>query len=69
MEDAEKFVDFYTVNGWVQGKSKPIKDWKAAVRTWERNTKSEQQQKPGFNNFQQHDYDFNAIEKVLAERR
>lgn len=66
--DAEKFVDFYTVNGWVQGKGKPIKDWKAAVRTWERNTRSEQQQKPGFNNFQQHDYDFNAIEKVLAER-
>lgn len=24
--------------------------------------------KPGFNNFQQHDYDFNAIEKALTER-
>lgn len=35
--DAQRFVDFYTANGWVQGKGKkPIKDWKAAVRTWER---------------------------------
>ena len=23
----------------MQGKNKPIKDWKACVRTWERNTK------------------------------
>lgn len=36
--DAQEFVDFYTANGWVQGKQgKPIKDWKACIRTWERN--------------------------------
>jgi hypothetical protein len=29
-------VDFYAANGWVQGKGKPIKDWRAAVRTWEK---------------------------------
>ena len=34
--DAERFVDFYTANGWKQGAGKPIKDWRAAVRTWER---------------------------------
>lgn len=34
--DAERFVDYYTANGWQVGKSK-MKDWKAAVRTWERN--------------------------------
>lgn len=33
--DPKRFVDFYTANGWMQGKGKPIKDWKAAVRTWE----------------------------------
>lgn len=37
--DAEKFIDYYDANGWVQGKArKPIKDWKACIRTWERDT-------------------------------
>ncbi len=36
--DAISFYDFYEANGWVQGKQgKPLKDWKAAVRYWERN--------------------------------
>ena len=34
--DAQRFVDFYTANGWTQGRGKTIKDWRAAVRTWER---------------------------------
>ena len=34
--DAAHFLDYYATNGWVQGKGKPIKDWKACVRTWER---------------------------------
>ena len=34
--DAQRFCDFYTANGWCQGRGKPIKDWRAAVRTWER---------------------------------
>ena len=34
--DAQHFLDYYTANGWVQGKGKPIRDWKATVRTWER---------------------------------
>ena len=33
--DARKFYDFYTSNGWKVGKN-PMKDWRAAVRTWER---------------------------------
>lgn len=35
--DPEQFLDYYTANGWVQGKSKPIRDWQATIRTWERN--------------------------------
>lgn len=34
--DAERFVDYYTSNGWRVGKN-PMKDWKAAVRTWAKN--------------------------------
>lgn len=36
--DPQRFVDFYESKGWKIGKS-PMKDWKAAVRTWERNDK------------------------------
>ena len=34
--DAQRFVDYYSSNGWKVGKN-AMKDWKAAVRTWERN--------------------------------
>lgn len=33
--DPERFVDFYAAKGWKVG-NQPMKDWKAAVRTWER---------------------------------
>lgn len=33
--DAESFIDFYESKGWLVGKNK-MKDWKAAVRTWEK---------------------------------
>lgn len=32
--NAERFFDFYESNGWMVGKNR-MKDWKAAVRTWE----------------------------------
>ncbi len=34
--DAAHFVDYYASRGWVIGKQN-MKDWKAAVRTWEQN--------------------------------
>jgi hypothetical protein len=33
--DGETFFDFYESKGWLVGKTK-MKDWKAAVRNWER---------------------------------
>lgn len=33
--DAQKFVDYYSSNGWKVSKN-PMKDWKAAARNWER---------------------------------
>lgn len=33
--DPERFVDFYTSNGWMVGKNH-MKDWQAAVRSWQR---------------------------------
>ena len=53
--DVERFVDYYTSNGWMVGKNR-MKDWKAAVRTWEKNgygksKPKEQQEQQGSGNF------------------
>ena len=40
--DAEAFMDFYESKDWKIGKNK-MKDWKAAVRTWERREKDKPQ--------------------------
>ena len=42
--DAEQFFNFYESKGWVVGKS-PMKDWKAAIRTWEKREKEVPQRK------------------------
>lgn len=47
--DAERFFDFYESKNWYIGRNK-MKDWKAAVRTWESNDKERQS-----SNFTKHD--------------
>lgn len=32
--EAQKFYDYYSANGWTQGKGKPIVNWRAAARNW-----------------------------------
>ena len=63
--DAQSFVDFYESKGWYVGKNK-MKDWKAAVRTWEKsdNQKSKTDNNK-FNNIKQRDYAFDELEKKL----
>lgn len=36
--EPQRFYDFYEAKGWYIGKN-PMKDWKAAVRTWEQSEK------------------------------
>lgn len=45
--DAQYFIDYYESKGWYVGKNK-MKDWKAAIRTWQRNRNETpvKQQKP-----------------------
>lgn len=67
--DADRFVDFYASKGWFVGKSK-MKDWKAAVRNWERQ-ESEGKNKPvprtgekpknQFQQFPQREIDYDAL--------
>lgn len=42
--EAENFIDFYESKGWKIGNS-PMKDWKAAIRTWESRRKPEIKQR------------------------
>ena len=44
--DPQRWFDHYSSNGWRVGKN-PMRDWKAAVRTWERNGFHQQAEKPG----------------------
>ena len=48
--DPQRFFDFYASKGWMVGKN-PMKDWKAAVRTWEKreNTGNNSNPTPGNN--------------------
>ncbi len=43
--DYEKFVDHYEANGWKVGRNS-MKDWKAAVRTWEKTSPENKKQEP-----------------------
>lgn len=46
--DAHAWWDFYQSNGWMVGKNR-MKDWKAAVRTWEQRHKDESKTKDNGN--------------------
>lgn len=58
--DAESFVAFYESKGWMIGKNK-MKDWRSAVRTWER--RQDKPKKNGFSNFDGRKYDFEQLAK------
>lgn len=56
--DAQHFVDYYSARGWMLGKNH-IKDWKACVRTWERNDsfKPQKQQEQPEKKYDQNGYE------------
>ena len=68
--DVERFVDYYTSNGWMVGKNK-MKDWKAAVRNWNRGQRQGVTTKGNntFNQFEQNRYDFDSLESELLANR
>ena len=51
--DASRFYNFYESKGWMVGKNK-MKDWKAAVRTWEKEDKSKKQNNQSHENTKQY---------------
>ena len=61
--DPETFVDFYESKGWMVGKNK-MKDWKAAVRNWERSRKMSRPNSK-FNNAPERSGDMAKTERLL----
>lgn len=59
--DPEAFVAFYQSKGWKVGNA-PMKDWKACCVTWSKRKEYKPQK---FADIEQHEYDFDAIEKQL----
>lgn len=60
--DPQRFIDFYESKGWFVGKNK-MKDWKAAVRTWEQRDKNTPKPKQDCMQREYSDSDFLAIER------
>ena len=66
--DASRFVDFYSSKGWMVGKSR-MKDWKAAVRNWERSRdeKATPAKKPGYN-VQHHGDELSDVQRAAIRQ-
>ena len=65
--DAQSFVDFYSSKGWKVGNN-PMKDWKAAVRTWENRRKGESPKKETSYSMKDIEEDMKAnLEKLMRE--
>lgn len=73
--DANKFVDTFSAKGWRVGKTNtPMKDWKAAVRNWERQEKEWREEKAAktqdkssnrFKNFTERQYNQSDYDKII----
>ena len=66
--DYDRFIDYYTSNGWMVGKNK-MKDWRACVRNWARKDSSGCAEYPTkvskFRNFQERSYDMEQLTRDL----
>lgn len=63
--DASQFFDYYTSKGWMIGKNK-MKDWKAAIRNWER--AQDGKKKQATNTIQQPMSTAELLEQMRKER-
>lgn len=60
--DPQRFIDFYESKGWMVGKNK-MKNWKAAIRTWEQRDKESAPKKNDSLKREYTDADYLAFEK------
>ena len=64
--DAQSFFDFYESKGWKVGNT-PMKDWRAAVRTWEKRKQGEQND--GAIDYNRQNADLSKYAKFEAKRK
>ena len=64
--DPERFINYYTANGWKVGKN-PMKDWKAAVRSWERNVFGKPKAAETEHSFDLDDFFNSAVDKTRRQ--
>ena len=65
--NAQKFIDYYTANGWKVGRTK-MQDWQAAVRTWERNEYGNGKQGQSESSFDVDDFMNAALKRTYGEQ-
>lgn len=66
--DPERFVDYYASQKWKKANGRPVSDWKACVRTWERGEKTPKRQNAFTDYEQRSDVDYDEIERRLTGR-
>lgn len=62
--DPQRWFDYYSANGWKVGKN-PMKDWKACVRTWERNSNASTDTIPTYSTDSNRDMSMEDEEELL----
>ena len=48
--DPQRFIDYYSARGWELKQGQKVKDWQACVRTWERSTPKQTNERPAGTN-------------------
>ena len=66
--DPERFVDYYASQKWKKANGRPVSDWKACVRTWERGEKTPKRQNTFTDYEQRSEVDYDEIERRLTGR-
>lgn len=70
--DADEFLDFYQARDWKLSKGLPMRDWKAAVRGWERRSRENKKANAvptKFTNYEQRsDTDWDSLEQELIRK-
>lgn len=66
--DPVRFFEYFQTGGWKDSKGNPVRNWKQKLITWEKHSESQPQKKQNqFLQFEQHEYDFEALEKELLQ--